>query len=137
MDVYDKEMEMYEKILPQLKTMLRDIADSDEQIFANTIHVSQAHSAILFEDLAAKDYRIRQSKEGFTSSQAKMILSKLAKFHALCATLQNKQPNVFANFKHGKRKTIEKLFAYFLLLYCDVYRNEIETCFFFFICLSR
>lgn len=102
MDVYDKEMEMYEKILPQLKIMLNDINENDEQIFANTIHVSQVHNAILFEDLTAKDYGIRATKDGFDLIQAKMILSKLATFHALCATLQDKQPNVFENFKHGK-----------------------------------
>lgn len=102
MDVYDKEMEMYEKILPQLKIMLNGINENDEQIFANTIHVSQVHNAILFEDLTAKDYRIQiATKDGFDLIQAKMILSKLATFHSLCATLQDKQPNVFVNFEHG------------------------------------
>lgn len=120
LDVYDKEMEMYESVLPQLNGLLRD-AGYDGQMFANTIYVSRAQNAILFEDLAAKDYRIQANKNGFDAAAARVILSQLAKFHALSAVLQEKQPNVFSNFKHGSPR--REYFPQNALTFCFVCRN--------------
>lgn len=100
LNVYDKEMEMYEKILPQLKTLLHK-AGANRKIFADTIYVSKPHKAILFEDLSIKGYRSKSGKDGFDMQHAKAILSRLAKFHGAAAVLQEQQPDIFKNFQHG------------------------------------
>lgn len=100
LNVYEKEMEMYEKILPQLKTLLHK-AGANRKIFADTIYVSKLHKAILLEDLSLKGYRSNSVKDGFDMAHAKAILSRLAKFHGAAAVLQEQQPDVYANFKHG------------------------------------
>lgn len=101
LNVYDKEMEMYEKILPQLKTLLHK-AGANRKIFADTIYVSNVHKAILFEDLSIKGYRSKCGSDGFDMTHTKAILSRLAKFHAAAAVLQEQQPDIYRNFKHGK-----------------------------------
>lgn len=100
MHIYDKEMEMYEKILPKLEGFL-DQLNVKSKMFAKTIYVSNVNKAIVLEDLTKKGYAIRTSKEGYDITHTKMILSKLAKFHGMCAVLQEQHPDIFKNFKHG------------------------------------
>lgn len=104
LNVYDKEMEMYEKILPQLKGLLLK-AGANRKIFADTIYVSQSHKAILFEDLSIKGYRSKCDRDGFDMTHAKAILSRLAKFHAAGAVLQEQHPDIYRSFNHGNRIT--------------------------------
>lgn len=99
--VCEKEMEMYEKILPKAKELLWKIGDK-KKMFANTIYVSKTNNAIIFEDLSVKGYQMKTTKDGFDLIHAKMILSKLAKFHAVCAALNEQQPDIFKNFQFGK-----------------------------------
>lgn len=36
--------------------------------------------------------------------EAQLIVSKTATFHAVCAVLQEQNPNIFDNFEHGNFK---------------------------------
>lgn len=103
LSVYNKEMEMYDKVLPKVKVMLQQI-DKNEKMFADTVHVSYLHKAMVIQDLSLDGYHIKTTKEGYDFVHAKMILTKLAKFHGICAILQQRQPNIFQNFKYGKIK---------------------------------
>lgn len=102
-NAYEKEMEMYELILPRLKVLLHN-AGIEQQMFADTIFVHKPQKAILFEDLSVKQYRTNSSKDGFDLIHTHAILSKLAEFHAAAAVLQEQQPNIYAKFKHGKHR---------------------------------
>lgn len=120
LNVYDKEMEMYEKILPKLKALLQK-AGANRKIFADTVHVSKSHKVILFEDLSIKGYRSKTGKDGFDMVHSKAILSRLAKFHAAAAVLQEHHADVYENFKHGRRNDTTafewKLVCCFLCLF--------------------
>lgn len=100
LNVYEKEMEMYEKILPQLKMLLQKVG-TKRKIFADTIFVSKTHKAMLMEDLVTKGYRSTSIKDGYVMAHAKAILSRLAKFHGAAVVLQEQQPDIYKNFKHG------------------------------------
>lgn len=100
LNIYEKEMEMYDKILPRMKILLNK-CNYKKKIFANTYLVSKTNQAIIFEDLSVKGYRMISNKEGFDIVHAKLILSKLAKFHASAAVLHEIQPSIFKNFKNG------------------------------------
>lgn len=108
LDVTEKEMEMYETILPQLKVLLRS-ADASGKMFADTIYVSKLHKAILLEDLSVDGYHSKNVKDGFGMTHAKAILSTLAKYHAAASVLQEHQPDVYKNFKHGKSPPIDRI----------------------------
>lgn len=104
-NVCDKEMEMYETILPRIQALLSK-ANYHEKICANTYFVSKKHHAMVLEDLAVSGYRMDRNKAGFDMIHAKMVLSNLARFHAAGAVLQENQPDIFRNFKHGKISSI-------------------------------
>lgn len=99
-NVYDKEIEFYGKIVPQINCLLHKLNDSDDLV-AETIGVCTLNKAMLFEDLTMKGYRMAAIQNGFNVTEAKIILQKLAKFHACCSVLQATQPQIFANYKHG------------------------------------
>lgn len=99
-NVYDKEIEFYGKIVPRINHLLGKLNDSDDLV-AETIGVCDVSKAMLFEDLTAKDYRMAAIQNGFSVAEAKIILRKLAKFHACCSVLQATQPEIFANYKYG------------------------------------
>lgn len=107
LNVYEKEMEMYEKILPQLKVLLHK-AGANRKIFADTIYVSKSHQAILFEDLSIKGYRNKCGKDGFDMVHSKAILSKLAKFHGAATVLRDQHPDIYKNFKHGMCNRVQQ-----------------------------
>lgn len=106
LNVYEKEMEMYETILPQLKLLLRTV-DVCGKMFADTIYVSKSHKAILLEDLSIDGYYSKNEKDGFGMAHAKAILTTLANFHAAASVLQEHQPDVYKNFKHGRSSQID------------------------------
>lgn len=102
MHIYDKEMEMYEKILPKMQSLLQQLHDK-KKMFAKTIYVNNLNKAVVLEDLSLKGYSVRTGKDGYDIYHIKMILSKLAKFHGMSAVLQKQYPDIFQNFKHGRK----------------------------------
>lgn len=100
LNIYSKEMEMYEKILPKIKVIIVDSGD-DDTFFANTLYVSYEHNLMVFEDLVVSGYGMNKRQNGYDMQHAKMVLSKLAKFHAANAVLEERDPNTYANFRKG------------------------------------
>lgn len=120
MHVYDKELEMYEQILPRLTTMLRK-HDIVEDIFARTINVSYSKKAIVFEDLSLKGYRMPNKTGGLDEIHAKMLLRKLAIYHAAAAQLGQTDRSAYKNFQFGwfkkKKKTANRFKLKTILYY--------------------
>lgn len=106
-NVYDKEIEFYGKIVPQINALLRKLNDSDDFV-AETIGVCDVNKAMIFEDLTVKGFRMAAIQQGFSVVEAKIILRKLAKFHACCSVLQANQPEIFVNYKHGEWTATQK-----------------------------
>lgn len=100
MQVSEKEIEMYQKVMPRMKQLLH-ISGYSNKIFADTYFVSNINQAMCFEDLSVSGYGMVQHLNGFDMMHAKMVLSKLAKFHAAGAVMQEQQSDVFKNFKLG------------------------------------
>lgn len=79
-NVYEKEQEMYQCILPKLRIIL-DNAGHRGELFAGTMYVSFSKKAIVFEDLTQKGYKMPMSARGLDFLHTKILLKKLAKFH--------------------------------------------------------
>lgn len=102
MDVYTKELIMYETVLPRLRRALRQHGIPAELV-ADTIHVSHATNAIIFEDLALQGFRMPARSDGLDWEHARRALHKLAVFHAGCAYLHERDGGVFnKHFRHGE-----------------------------------
>lgn len=99
--VYDKEIEFYERIAPQIKIIYKQLEDSN-QLLPETFGICKLNKAMLFENLTLKGYGLSSVKCGFDMVETKMALKKVATLHACCAVLQEHQPNIFDNFQHGK-----------------------------------
>ncbi|KAG4075458.1 hypothetical protein HA402_015111 [Bradysia odoriphaga] len=80
LNVFDKELEMYQCVLPKLRILL-DNAGHRGDLFAGTMYVSFSKKAIVFEDLTQKGYRMPNSVAGLDVVHTKIVLRKLAKFH--------------------------------------------------------
>lgn len=100
-NVFNKEIEFYGQIVPKISQLLAQLNETDALI-AETFGVCTINKAMLFDDLAPKGYILSSIQNGFNISESKSILRKLAMFHAICAVLQENQPNIFHNYKYGK-----------------------------------
>lgn len=105
MKVYDKELEMYDTILPKVNDAL-NISGIPENIFANTVYCCYKKKAIIFEDLSLRGYRMPKRSNGLDLEHSKILLRNLAIFHASCSHIRELNPDIFKNFKHGKLKKI-------------------------------
>lgn len=99
-NVYNKEIEFYSVIVPHIQRLLKQLNEPNELI-AETFGVCKFNKLMLFDDLTQKDYGMKSIQKGFNIAEAKEILKKSAIFHAICAVIQQEEPNIFANFKYG------------------------------------
>ncbi|XP_065354504.1 uncharacterized protein LOC135948976 [Calliphora vicina] len=99
-DLYNTEMKMYEKILPQLAEVLKEVGDTDK-LFADTLKVDYEKSAIIFEDLTVNNYALADRLTGMDAEHARLTLKKLAKFHAAGLVLNQRLNGELQKFQRG------------------------------------
>ncbi|XP_055308988.1 uncharacterized protein LOC129572899 [Sitodiplosis mosellana] len=98
-NMYDKEIEFYGTIAPQINKKLQELGEP--QLVAECFGVCKTRRIIILEDLAVKSYETQSIQRGYNIQEAKVILKRLATFHAICAALQDEQSDIFANIKSG------------------------------------
>lgn len=99
-DLYNTEMKMYEKILPQIAEVLKEVGDTDK-LFAATLKVDYERSAIIFEDLSVNNYVLADRLKGMDELHARLVLKKLAKFHAAGLILNQRLKGELEQFQRG------------------------------------
>lgn len=100
LNLYDKEMNMYEHVFPRTKNLLKSI-DRVERIYADTLCVDRDRNLIVFEDLSMFGYGMSERQGGFDRTHALQILTKLAEFHATNAVLDERHPELTESFRNG------------------------------------
>uniref|UniRef100_A0A336MA18 CSON013155 protein n=1 Tax=Culicoides sonorensis TaxID=179676 RepID=A0A336MA18_CULSO len=105
-DIHNKEMIIYESILPKIRLLLSSIGETGD-IFPIAICVDRENDVIIFEDLLLKHYKMKNRIEGLDRDHTVMALSKLAKLHAASAVLFEKDNEIYSSLKSGMftRKT--------------------------------
>lgn len=101
-DIYGKEIEFYRDIAPQLQNSLKHLNEIS-RLTAVGYGVDKEESVMLLEDLVASGYRMISVQDGLDMNGAKLVLKKIAAFHAISAILQQDNPNIFKNFKYGAK----------------------------------
>ncbi|XP_067633463.1 uncharacterized protein [Eurosta solidaginis] len=99
-DMFNREMNIYEQVLPKLNELLHEIGDND-QIFCETMAVDRQRSALIFEDLNVRDFMMPNRLEGLNMRLAKMVLRKLAKIHATSAVLNERENGCLESYDCG------------------------------------
>lgn len=99
--VCEREMYMYEKVLPKISELLKLLGEGDK-LFASTVHVDYENEAIIFEDLSKNNFVMADRIQRLDTDHIHLALGKLAKYHACTAVLSQKYPGIFAdNFDKG------------------------------------
>lgn len=99
-DIHNKEMTIYEKILPKIRQLLLSVGETGD-IFPVAVHVDRENDVIIFEDLLLKNYQMKNRLQGLDKEHTLLALSKLAKIHAASAVLYEMDPTVYATLKSG------------------------------------
>uniref|UniRef100_A0A1I8P3W3 CHK kinase-like domain-containing protein n=1 Tax=Stomoxys calcitrans TaxID=35570 RepID=A0A1I8P3W3_STOCA len=99
-DIFNREIEIYETVLPKLNELLKE-SGAEEQIFAETLMVDRERSALIFEDLNERDYIMADRLKGLDMDIVKIILRKLAKMHACSAVLNEREKGCLEHYDKG------------------------------------
>lgn len=99
-DIFNREMSIYEQILPKLNSLLREIGD-EEQIFAETMAVDYDRSSLIFEDLNVRGFVMPDRLVGLDLKLARLVLRKLAKMHATSAVLNERECGALEGYDRG------------------------------------
>lgn len=99
-DIFNREMSIYEEVLPKLTELLREIDDSDE-MFSTAIHIDRRRQLLIFDDLSERGFIMANRLHGLDMTHAKLILQKLAKMHATSAVLNERGSGHLEKFDRG------------------------------------
>lgn len=98
-DVYEKEVEFYDKIAPRMNEKLKDLDESE--LLPECFGVCKKQKIMVIEDLNAKGYKLLPGQNKCNISETKAVLKRMAVFNAIGAILQQEQSDIFATFKSG------------------------------------
>ncbi|XP_020811433.1 uncharacterized protein LOC110186566 [Drosophila serrata] len=100
--IYTREMDIYERILPDLANMVKNEIGDSQKLFAATVDVDRSKESIIFEDLSLEEYKVASRLKKLDLEHTHLVLEKLANFHAAGAALAKRQPGIFEkNFDRG------------------------------------
>ncbi|XP_016980498.2 uncharacterized protein LOC108045626 [Drosophila rhopaloa] len=98
--IFETEMGMYTKVLPEFERILRLAGDSTK-LYVNCIyHTLAPHQVLIFDDLVQMDYFVLRDRDA-TLDEVHRVYFKLAKWHAASLKVQNEQPNFLNAYTHG------------------------------------
>lgn len=92
-DVYNREMDMYEFILPKMNELLQKVGLTGK-FTADTIFVDREYRTIILEDLAQYNYVNADRVKQLDLAHTKLTLEVLAKFHAASIVVKQRHPEL-------------------------------------------
>lgn len=91
-NVFQNEITFYTDIVQEIYRLLRTINDST--IFAPK-YFTGLKTVLVLEDLGQQNYTTEDQKKRFDLKLCKIVMEKLAKFHAVTAVLYDEKPELF------------------------------------------
>lgn len=99
-EIYQREMIMYNRILPEYKKLLHSIHDSD-QLYPNVFHIDLENSTMILEDLTEQEYKVVDRHLGMSTGHLDLLIPKIAKFHACSMILHAQGIETYSEFNKG------------------------------------
>ncbi|GAB0088779.1 uncharacterized protein DMENIID0001_032430 [Sergentomyia squamirostris] len=124
--IYQREIEMYEKVSVEIGKILKSIGDNT-QLFPKSIYHDYEKEVLVFEDLALRGFRNIDRRIRLDLTQAKMVMEKLAKMHAATVVLNEKQPGYFSHFNTGIFNRKATAFVDFFVQHLDIFIDELSS----------
>ncbi|KAH8242918.1 hypothetical protein KR032_003027 [Drosophila birchii] len=107
-DVYNRELEMYDVVLPKMSQILEEAGFTDK-LMAKVITVDRSRTIMILEDLAPLRYTNADRLKQLDLTHTKLVLDMLAKFHAAAIVLNQREPDLLRHnysshfFSRGKK----------------------------------
>ncbi|XP_017052832.1 uncharacterized protein LOC108095997 [Drosophila ficusphila] len=98
--VFDTEIGMYCKVLPEFERILRKAGDNTKLFVPCLYHSLTPRQVIILEDLVPQGYTVIRGAPP-TVEDLKLAFYKLAKWHAVSMKVINEQPDFLKEFKYG------------------------------------
>lgn len=95
--IYVREMDMYEEVLPKLAKIIQQELGDQRKMFAGTVNVDRERDSIMFEDMSLDKYTVADRLKQLDLPHTRLVLEKLAEFHAAGVALNEKQPGIYGN----------------------------------------
>ncbi|GAB0088776.1 hypothetical protein DMENIID0001_032400 [Sergentomyia squamirostris] len=100
LNLHSREMLMYGEILDNFHNLLSSI--NDKTTFSGRCYsIDHTTDSMIFEDLLVRHYRCANRIERLDLNHAKLVMMKLAKFHASSIMLKQKEPEIYASLNKG------------------------------------
>lgn len=96
--LFETEIEMYTKVLPEMQRLLSQTGDSDV-IAPNIIHSGFNPDYVIFEDISKYGYIAKHDALDYNNTLK--VITKLAKIHALSYYIQNESILDLSEFNEG------------------------------------
>ncbi|KAH8346886.1 hypothetical protein KR059_001926, partial [Drosophila kikkawai] len=121
-DVYNRELEMYDVVLPKMSQILEEAGFTDK-LMAKAIIVDHSRTIMILEDLAPLRYTNADRVKQLDLTHTKLVLDMLAKFHAAAIILNQREPDLlrhnyashfFSREKEGYEEVFIGLFRAFI-----------------------
>lgn len=103
---FQREIEMYTKILPifdafQTEKGLQsnDRFDAYPKVYAAHYDDKIEHQVLIMDDLRSKNFQMFARRQSTNIEHATLVLTELAKYHAISFALNDQQPNLFEQLK--------------------------------------
>lgn len=123
--LFDKEMTMFEAILPKYQKIL---GKNEQALCPESIKIDWHNMTLVFEDLNESNFVVANRKKGVDMAHAKLLMEHLAKYHA-CSMILAEQEGT-ENFKefhtHIVNDTSPEAKEHFIRLFRDL-SEEIKT----------
>ncbi|EDX11833.1 GD19842 [Drosophila simulans] len=107
-DVYNRELDMYDIVLPKMSKILQEAAFNDK-LMAEAIVVDRERTVMILEDLAPLRYTNADRVKQLDMAHTKLVLDMMAKFHAAAIILNQREPDLLSRnysshfFSRGKK----------------------------------
>ncbi|XP_055371363.1 uncharacterized protein LOC129605555 [Condylostylus longicornis] len=98
LEVYQREKKMYFEVIPELEKILGGNVKLSPKCF---YAVNEPVTTIVFEDMSQQGYEVSDRINGLDEIHIKILLEKIAKFHAASMILAEKDPNLMKSFHRG------------------------------------
>lgn len=101
--IYQKELVMYDRILPKFQNLLTSHGDT-EQLFSPAVFVDHERCTLIFDDLKQSGYTLANRLTGVDEKHVDLLIRKIAKFHACSMVLSYTGSENFKEFQESPFK---------------------------------
>ncbi|XP_060646222.1 uncharacterized protein LOC132784555 [Drosophila nasuta] len=99
-NVFETEIGMYTKVLPEFEKVLRKLGDETRLCVPCLYYSLLPRKVMIFEDLVPQGYSVIRDRDA-TIQELKAVFTKLAKIHAISFKILHENPEYLEEFKHG------------------------------------